>query len=68
MQSEIYKQVQNSYKYTEIKYPRGDKLFAGCREGYLIRLSMIEKKPIYDQRKISSFPIYSMAKTSDNKS
>ena len=60
-------QVQNSDKNTEIKYPKGDKLFAGCTNGWLVEFSMIEEITYYFG-KILENEFSSMSKTPDNKS
>ena len=68
MQSNISTQVQNSDKNTEIKYPKGDKMFVAYGDKYLQEFSMIEKKPVHEFGQILDGIIYSMAKTSYNKS
>ena len=53
---------------TEIKYPEGDKLFAGYNNGSLLEFSMVEKKTVHDFGQIFDNAIVSLAKTYDNKS
>ena len=67
MQSKIDKQVQNSDKNTEIKYPKGDKVFGGLNQGSVIEFSMISETIVHDFGGFSESRIASMAKTFDNK-
>ena len=68
MQSKIDKQVQNSDKNKEIKYPDGFKLFFGCQCGSVQEFSMISETSVHDAGKILGYSISSMAKTFDNRS
>ena len=64
----VKKQVPNSDKNTEIKYPKGDKIFIGCDKGIAQEFSIVEKKTIHDHGRLFYSIITSIAITHDNKS
>lgn len=67
MQTNIDNQVQNSDTYTEIKYPKGDKLFFGQYNGSVVEFSIAEKKLVHSPKILDGI-VNSMVKTYDNKS
>ena len=68
MMRSFKKQVLNSQKNTEIKYPEGDKMFAGFFDGSIQGFSMSPEITVDDYGQVSNNVIYSMAKTPNNKS
>ena len=74
MKQSFKKQILNSDKMTEIKYPEGDKVFIACSSakscgGCVLELSMISKDAVwYDLPNNYAYLITSMAKKPDNKS
>ena len=68
MMRSLKKQVISSKKNTEIKYPKGDRMFVGCRKGYLQEFSIISKTIVYDFGLILDDDISSMVTTLENKS
>ena len=67
MMKSLKKEVLKKVKKIQIKYPKGEKLFFGRDDGYLLEFSMIGKKTVHEQ-KILDNGIRSMAKTPDTKS
>ena len=68
MNQSFVEQIKISFKDTEIKYPKGYKLFVSYQDGSVIEFSLIENKIIHDHGQIFNNRIFSMAKTFDNKS
>ena len=61
-------QAQNSFTNTEIKFPKGDKLLVVCSDGSMQEFSMIENQIVRNICKIKNNDVFSIQKTSDNKS
>ena len=69
MQSKIAKKPQNLEKNTQIKYPKGHKMFVRCEYGTrLIEFSLSKNKTVHDYGELDHCNTALMAKTPDNKS